>query len=116
MQTRFIQRRSGPLRRSARRTQWLLPVLAAFLVLAGSLQAQGPQSISNDPVHSTPPTLSVATGGGGDAEEPLALPATAARDADDGTPDWVWSVVAAVAGGAIVFGAAYTIWRRRRTG
>lgn len=109
----------GPRAAARRATNKLLLVfaaLAALLVLAGSVQAQGPQSIANNPAESAPATISVATGPGGDAEEPLALPATAARDADDGTPDWVWGVVAAVAGGAIVFGAVYTIWRRRRTG
>ncbi len=119
MQMRFIQRRSGTLRRSGRRERRLLLVLAAlaaFLVLAGSLQAQGPRRISNDPVQSAPTTLSVATAPGADAEQPRALPATTARHADDGTPDWVWGVVAGVAGGAILFGAGYTIWRRRRPG
>jgi hypothetical protein len=48
---------------------------------------------------------------------PTALPATGNGNVGDenGTPDWVWGVVAAISGGAILTAIGYRLWLQRRT-
>lgn len=52
-----------------------------------------------------------------DSAPPSALPATGSGNAgdDNGTPDWVWGVVAAISGWAILTAIGYRVWLQRRS-
>ena len=49
------------------------------------------------------------------AVSPEALPSTGSGgdNVDDNPPAWVWGVIGAVAGAAVLVGVAYSLWRRR---